>query len=176
MVMSHLIPFCWLMFGLTDSLWSTLPCRIKHLVLSRLSLPTVLLFGQTSASNYRIAKSHCHHRVHFVISSFNLDPVRTLAMLHLTDSLISGSAALLILAPFDHHFQPSDLDVYVPTERAVEVHRYLVADTSYIPADSLEACGYIGIPALSSSDGPRDNYPGVSSGLSPCVPGYSCVY
>lgn len=123
-----------------------------------------MLLGQTNLSNYRIVKSHCRHRLRFVVSSFDLDTTRTLAMLRTVDGLISGSAVVLVLAPNDHHFEPSDLDLYVPISNAIQAHRFLVEDTPYVPADSLEEWGFVPIPSLLSTAGPQHSYPGVTRG------------
>lgn len=151
--------------GCIGAYWDNLPCRLKHLVLSRLSMPTVNLLGMTSCSNFKLSRTHARHRICVILSPFHLDFIRTMSILRKADALISGSATINVLAPVEDHFEPNDLDIYVPVSSALVIHDYLIKETPYIPADSLEECGFPPIPSLMSNAGPQVIYPGVTRGL-----------
>lgn len=133
-------------------MWTLLPCRVKHKILSHLSLPSVVTLGLTCLANYALSKYHCRLRVDSVLESFGLDTNPTHAMLHTTGGVLSGTGILMALQAVDYHSDARVLDICVPLSKSLDAHSFLIQESPYIPADSVDECGFdlpeslLGIP------------------------------
>lgn len=106
-----------------------LPMEIRQLILDFTTLPALTMLGSTNTAYKNEVTSHMLQRVHQLLRVFALEPRPFLQMLSDTNSIISGSAALLIVLTWS--FTPNDLDIYTPVSRAGEVVEILKNDFGY---------------------------------------------
>lgn len=86
--------------------------ELRDKPLSSLNIAEMMELGSTSHSRARAVAEHIDKTVHQLLRIFDLHSVDVFRLLHATGSVISGSAALLLLFPWS--FEPGDLDIYVP--------------------------------------------------------------
>ena len=103
-------------------------------MLSRLSLPELHEWAQSSPENYMLVRQELRGRHGRMLSRFLCHPERFMAMLRARESVISGSFALNYLVG-DRGWSCSDLDVYVPYEEFANVCSYMRCVEGYSDLD-----------------------------------------
>lgn len=98
-----------------------LPTELQVQILEHSSLPDLDMLGATNSFYRALVHQHVLQRVSKLFSFFEIDPIPMLNILSRTRSVVSGSAALVVLNPWS--FTPNDIDIYVPpTNSALLVH------------------------------------------------------
>ncbi|KAJ7753757.1 hypothetical protein B0H16DRAFT_1263496, partial [Mycena metata] len=75
-----------------------------------------------------------------VLTTCDVDPVNVLALLRTTRSIVSGSAALLMVT--DLEFIPGDLDIYTPLSQEESAMVIVQTQMKYLPITSRMPRGY----------------------------------
>ncbi|KAJ3520266.1 hypothetical protein NMY22_g12831 [Coprinellus aureogranulatus] len=119
-----------------------------HTVLSRTPLIDAVAFGATSRRNYRLIKDHIRLRVCLRLEHYDLSPPDTLNAMQAHRIIMSGSNVLEIMSP--GHFEPGDLDLYVPCGAVEAAEAFILKNPMY------RALGDV-IPARSPYMGESDD-------------------
>ena len=115
---------------MSASVVNTVPCDLYLYFLTKLALPDVIAFAQTSAVAYQLARHELRARHRRMLRRFVSDPDAFLRALDASDALISGSFALNYVAG-EGSWSSTDLDLYANPERFRVLLDYLVNHEGY---------------------------------------------
>lgn len=115
-----------------------LPVEIHFNIMEHLSLPDLEMLGATNSFFRTLVQQHAQHRTTKLFRFFEIDPISMLDVLNLTGSVVSGSAALVVVNPWS--FTPNDMDIYAPPTRSALLIELMATRFGYI-VDAI-AVGY----------------------------------
>lgn len=106
-----------------------LPPEIRQLAMEFMTLPTLKMLASTNSFYQSKVNAHLLGRIYQLLRIFGLAPMPFLAMLKQTNSIISGSGALVIVLTWS--FTPGDLDIYTPASRVDDVVEAIKSEFDY---------------------------------------------
>jgi hypothetical protein len=131
-----------------DLLGNYLAVELVHRIWEFLSMPDLLVYGNTSAATHTQVQDFIRRKTNDEIGRLCQNPEAFRSMLWKNKSIISGSVALAALIPDQLcDWQPSDMDIYTTSEMVKNVVTYL---------EKVE-----GYKVESTKETPSSNYAGV---------------
>lgn len=124
-----------------------IPTELQLRIMEYSSVPDLRLFASTCKFYYRLVQHHLPRRADEMFRAFDLNPSLMCDTLQQTQSVVSGSCALLVILPWS--FTPNDMDIYVPSVHAPRLLHLLSTRFGYVlDDDSTDYPGTVGMIAV----------------------------
>lgn len=123
-----------------------LPVELHFRIMEYSSLPDLEMLAAANTFFRSLVQQHVPQRMATLFNFFEIDPLQMLDVLNRTRSVVSGSAALVVLNPWS--FTPNDIDIYVSATRSTLLIELLAARFEYF-VDTTINTARAGYPPLS---------------------------
>lgn len=137
---------------------------VLYYIASILDLATLQLWRATCKAADRAGAAFLRNRYHRLLRAHFVDANGFRSVLRATGSVISGSAALHVLdSARAEHWQPRDIDLYVPLDHAERVATYITEVEEYVHLETHESwatythdsAGFVEVSKYENGDGMR---------------------